>query len=322
MSGRVSVIIPVYNAEEYLGACVSGVLSQTYKNTEIILVDDGSTDKSGEMCDSYAASDDRVKVIHKQNGGASSARNAGLREASGEYVYFVDSDDRTVPELIEKLLGSAEENGSELVFFDAYAVDGDTGAVSKTNYGHKEVYSPDAGASLMKRMVANRDFHVGVWQLFYKKAFLDRTGLDFLEGVIYEDYLFACKAYCLAGKVSYVPEFLYYRQYRKNSVMTSKKTMKNFVSADAVYRAVRDFSDEYGGVVPDAYLARGAYNAITCYEALSKDEKSEAAGRFRELKQDILSRGAFGDTALRARCYGKGLWAAARAVQKLIAKQG
>ena len=318
MSALISVIVPVYNAEPYLETCLNSLLEQTCRDTEIILVDDGSTDNSGRMCDSYAKKDARVRVLHKENGGASSARNAGLCAATGDYVYFLDSDDRIVPELLEKLLASAEEHQSELVFFDAWAVDEDTGAVSEKNYSHKEKYQPDTGADLMRKMVANGDFHMGVWQLFYKKSFLDREQLTFVEGIIYEDFLFACQAYCLARKVSYVPEFLYYRLYHANSVMTAKKTLKNFISAETVYYGVRDFSASHDGIVPDAYLARGAYNALTCAEALSKEDRASVAGRLNAVKKDIMAHNGYGDPALKMRCRGKALWAARRALQKIV----
>lgn len=320
MSDTISVIVPVYNAAPYLEACLESVLSQTYRDTEIVLVDDGSTDGSAEICDRYADRDARVRTVHKENGGASSARNVGLREAVGAYLYFLDSDDRIVPELLEKLYRSAVEHRSELVFFDAYAVDEETGAVSETNYSHRETYSPDTGKALMRKMVANKDFHMGVWQLFYKRSFFERTGLTFVEGIVYEDFLFTCQAYCLAEKVSYVPEFLYYRLYHANSVMTAKKTVKNYISAETVYYGVRDFSEQNDGVVPQAFLARGAYNVLTCAEALSAEEKKSVADRLKKVKQDILAHGAYGDPALRMRCYGKALWAARRAVQKTLGK--
>ena len=318
MSGLVSVIVPVYNAEAFLNTGVESVLAQTYPDLELILVDDGSTDGSGALCDGYATQDPRVRVIHKENGGASSARNTGLRAATGDFIYFLDSDDRIVPTLLEKLCASAEENHAELVFFDAYAVEEQTGRISETNYGHRELYAPDSGAALMRKMVANKDFHMGVWQLLYRKSFFDRTGLTFVEGIIYEDFLFTCQAYCLAARVSYVPEYLYYRQYRANSVMTSKKTMKNYISAETVYYGVRDFSAQHDDVVPDAFLARGAYNVLTNAEALSAQERKSIDARLRGVKQDILAHDGYGDPALRMRCHGKLLWAARRAVQKVI----
>jgi glycosyltransferase involved in cell wall biosynthesis len=117
--GLISVIIPVYNVEKYLRECVDSVLSQTYKSYEIILVDDGSTDGSGEICDEYIDGHSQVKVIHKANGGLSDARNTGLKNAKGEYVYFLDSDDYIVPDAFQKLINISIKEQSDFVFFDA-----------------------------------------------------------------------------------------------------------------------------------------------------------------------------------------------------------
>jgi len=122
-----SVIVPVYNVEAYVARCVESILNQTYKNLEVILVDDGATDASGAICDTFAAQDPRVRVIHKENGGLSSARNAGLETATGEYITFVDSDDWIEGDALEKLLAATLEHQVELVVGGRYDVDGKTG---------------------------------------------------------------------------------------------------------------------------------------------------------------------------------------------------
>lgn len=109
MNDLISVIIPVYNVEEYISECIESVIAQSYNNLEIILVNDGSTDSSGESCDRYAAKDSRIRVIHKENGGQSSARNAGLEVASGEWIVFVDSDDVVHKELITMLRRAVDD---------------------------------------------------------------------------------------------------------------------------------------------------------------------------------------------------------------------
>ena len=112
----VSVIIPVYNVEIYLRECVDSVINQTYKNLEIILVNDGSTDSSGRICDEYAGLDNRVKVIHRQNGGPSKTRNAGLKKATGKYIYFLDSDDYIENDTFAILVDTAETLNADLLF--------------------------------------------------------------------------------------------------------------------------------------------------------------------------------------------------------------
>ncbi len=318
MNPLVSVIIPIYNAEKWLRACLDSALGQTYGNTEIILVDDGSADKSGAICDEYAQKDKRVRVIHKENGGASSARNAGLDIMTGEYVYFLDSDDKTVPELLEKLVESAVQNASELVFFDAYAVDEDTGRVSESNYSHREKYEPATGVELMRRMVGNGDFRIAVYLMLLSSDLIRRGGLRFTEGIMYEDFIFTCQAFCLAESVSYVPEYLYYRLYHANSVMTAKKTVFNFRSALTAYRGVRDFSEANGNIVPEKYVARGAHNVFSCYEALTRQEKKTYWNDFEGFKKDIAAHNGYGDASLMARRFGKGAWAARKAVSRII----
>lgn len=126
-SELLSVIVPVYNVEQYLPRCVDSILAQTYPNLEIILVDDGAQDASGKICDDYAARDPRIRVIHKENGGLSSARNAGLDAARGEYLAFVDSDDWIEPDAYEAMLALARKYGEKLVCAGRYDVDGRTG---------------------------------------------------------------------------------------------------------------------------------------------------------------------------------------------------
>lgn len=115
---KVSVIVPVYNVEKFLNRCVESVLNQTYENFELILIDDGSPDKCGEMCDKFVEKDNRVKCVHQKNGGVSRARNAGLDIAKGEYICFVDSDDWIEPNLLEECIKYVELYGSDIVLFD------------------------------------------------------------------------------------------------------------------------------------------------------------------------------------------------------------
>ena len=114
----VTVVVPVYNVEKYLDECVESIVSQTYANFEIILVDDGSTDLSGEICDKWKAKDDRIKTIHKQNGGLSSARNAGLEAAKGDYISFIDSDDYITVDYLEVLVNALEKENADFTFCD------------------------------------------------------------------------------------------------------------------------------------------------------------------------------------------------------------
>ncbi|MGN0557410.1 MAG: glycosyltransferase family 2 protein, partial [Acutalibacteraceae bacterium] len=111
----VSVIIPVYNAEKYLAECLESVQNQTYHPLQIILIEDGSSDQSGKICDEYAAKDERIEVYHQPNSGVSAARNKGLMSARGGWIAFIDADDRVAPDYIERLIGEAEKSGADIV---------------------------------------------------------------------------------------------------------------------------------------------------------------------------------------------------------------
>lgn len=316
---KVSVIIPVYNVEKYLSECVDSVLHQSYQNFEIILVDDGSKDKSGEICDKYASSDSRISVIHKENGGASSARNVGMDSANGEYIFFLDSDDRIENTALEKLLTAITENDCDIAFCQAYAIDEDTERVNKSNYGYHRDYGSGSAQSFFSEMVKYKEFHVAVWMLLYKRAFLKKNKLRFVEGIMYEDCIFSFQVYSLAEKAVHVNEYLYYRRYRDNSVMTSKKTEKNFVSAVRAYYEVVAFSfDVSDSIATEKYLSRIAFNAVNNYRALSVSDKKKHRKEYRELKKNILENKSFGDRSLKASCHGKIFWIMYKITEKLF----
>ena len=125
MSQKVSIVIPIYNVEKYLDRCIKSVVNQTYSNLEIILVDDGSTDSSGSLCDLWAKNDKRIYVIHKQNAGLGMARNSGLELSTGEYIFFLDSDDYVDVTLVEKCLKKANEYDADVVIYGRTNVDED-----------------------------------------------------------------------------------------------------------------------------------------------------------------------------------------------------
>jgi len=216
----VSVIIPVHNVEQYLCKCIDSVIAQTYRELEIILVDDGSSDRSGIICDEYAETDCRITVIHKSSGGVSDARNAGLDIALGEYIYFLDSDDYIRKDAIERLVSFAGRHGSDIVVFEAVSfVDGTRKAFKDLVYKHDYGCTPKAGA--VKQRFDNNEFFPGAPLRFYKFGFLKREGLRFRKGIIYEDLLFSPIAELRAKKVDFLNEVLYFRRIREQSIMTS-----------------------------------------------------------------------------------------------------
>lgn len=209
---KISVIIPIYRVEQYLCKCVESVLAQTYHNMEVILVDDGSPDGCGKICDEYAERDDRIKVIHKPNGGVASARNAGLAAATGEWIGWVDSDDWTEPALFETLLRGAQETGAEI-----------------SVCGHWEEYRGRREASgWQERRVLDTEQALGellengrmknlLWDRIFHRTLFD--GLRFPEGRTYEDIAVMHWLFLRAEKVACLPEVLYHYRQREGSIV-------------------------------------------------------------------------------------------------------
>ena len=129
---RVSIVVPIYNVEKHLDRCVQSILSQTFRDIEIILVDDGSLDHCLQMCDNYAQQDDRIKVVHKENGGLSSARNAGIDAATGQFIGFVDADDSIVPQMYERMVATIQKYHVDFVMSDYIRVLADGSSYLKT----------------------------------------------------------------------------------------------------------------------------------------------------------------------------------------------
>lgn len=318
----ISVIIPVYNVEKYLQECVDSVLAQTYQHLEMILVDDGSTDTSGEICDIYQDKDPRITVIHQENRGLSEARNAGLAKARGKYVYFLDSDDWILPETFELLIQKAEGEGADVVFFDAKSFeDGQPEKTIRQNYIRKYFYETNTGFEVLKRLQKNREYHSAVPLLFIEKSLLDDTGLKFEPGILYEDMIFTYALLCYAQKVAYSDKSFYQRRYRSNSIMTSKKNVKHFLSAKQVYLQVKSQSEGLDLIddnTAKAYIARCAFNALNYYRLLVREEQRAYKKDYIDLKKHILENQSYGNKALQARCYGRLPWGIYKVYEKAV----
>ncbi len=323
-NGLISVIIPVYNVEEYLKECIDSVLSQTYENYEIILVDDGSTDNSGKICDEYAERNNKITAIHKENGGLSDARNTGLSLSQGEYIYFLDSDDYIIPESFAELVSVIKKNNSDFVFFDAKSFEDENKSFNiEQRYIRKKEYETAKGEDILLKLLSNKDYHSPVQMYFYKKIFLIENDLSFLSGVVYEDSLFSYKAFCLANHVTHIAKSFYCRRYRANSIMTSQKSKKYFDSICRVYEEVLSFSKKENKIhleVAQKYIARCAFNVFNNYEKLNREDKNNSKKQLKEIKNIILKDNAYGNKALKMRCYGKAFWFIYKVFEKTVGR--
>ncbi|MBQ2407313.1 MAG: glycosyltransferase [Lachnospiraceae bacterium] len=228
MNKKISVIIPVYNAEKYLKRCIESVINQTYKNLEIIMVDDGSKDNSGSMCDEYAAKDNRIKVIHKQNSGVSDTRNTGLDNVTGDMIAFVDSDDYIVSDFFEKLYSLKGKENAHIAMcnFSRFSKD-----IVKEEQTNPEIKSW-TGRDILNNIygVYGNLFSGVLWNKLYDACLFD--GLKFPVNLRNEDEFMLPKVLDRAGKLVYTSEKLYFYFENDNSITTDNK----YLSSDYIYR--------------------------------------------------------------------------------------
>lgn len=232
MEIKISIIVPIFNTEKLLKKCLNSIISQTYKYFELILVNDGSTDNSGQICDDYANKDSRIHVIHKSNGGVSSARNAGLEVAKGEYIGFVDSDDYINQYMFETLYKYAIKFSSDIVLCNFKKVYEFKNVIEKQMVDIKETYHHN-NLNALKQMYTNKSqyiAHVVPWNKLYKRHLFVTTKYE--VGNIYDDETVAHKLLYNSKLITYVNSPLYYYMQRDGSQMNSSFHIKKF---DKVY---------------------------------------------------------------------------------------
>ena len=209
---KISVIVPVYNVETYLTECLDSLLAQTFADWEAILIDDGSTDASGRICDEYAEKDARFRVLHQKNHGVSAARNAGLDAATGEFLAWVDSDDFIETHALETLHAAAVCEGADIVSFGYASVWGDE-VVVRQGGGERLTFE---GKSAVFGSQFSRKVVFYLWDKFYRRTLFD--GLRFPVGAIYEDAFLLPQVFARAEKLVVLPESLYFYRMRAGSI--------------------------------------------------------------------------------------------------------
>ena len=213
---KISVIIPVYNVEMYLDRCIKSVVGQTYRNIEIILVDDGSSDKSGSMCEEWAEKDSRIRVIHKENGGLSDARNAGLAIATGEYISFIDSDDSVSKHFLEYMLKTIIDTNSDLVECGRTDIYDDIEIYNEEVFSQHKIHSYDINKA-MELLVDNNIIYQTVWDKLYKREVI--TGISFKKNKLHEDEFFTWRVILQCKRVTKIEVPLYNYYHRDGSIM-------------------------------------------------------------------------------------------------------
>lgn len=279
----ISIIVPIYNVERYLPKCIDSILEQTYSNFELILVDDGSPDSCGKICDEYQKKDSRIIVIHKKNGGLSSARNAGIDVAKGEYIGFVDSDDYIEPFMYEKLFQAVSENQCKLAVCSINFVFEDGIVLQKTQDAKDQVFDFEQA---MMEMNTYRLFDMGAWSKLYHKSLLD--DIRFPEGKLSEDFYIMYKVFDKAQKIAFVATPCYNYLQRQNSISRNKKINHDFEKA--AYEQMRYLDDKYPNLHVLGHTSH-ASAALTVYDFYIKSKvkcPKEVKENFKKIVRDNM----------------------------------
>lgn len=230
MNELISIIVPVYNVEKYLSKCVESIQRQTYRNIEIILVDDGSPDHCPEICDRFAKEDSRIKVIHKKNGGLSDARNAGLEAANGAYLAFVDSDDYISNDMIEKMYCRILRDRSDMAICNIDFVDENGNSINRNTIQAKNVTVEEP--QFWRELRANYIYCVVAWNKLYVKKLFEDVQYD--VGKLHEDEFILHKLVSKCERISFLSEKMYFYLQREQSIMNSKYTVERMDLAEAL----------------------------------------------------------------------------------------
>lgn len=225
MNDLISIIVPVYNVEEYIQKCVNSIINQTYRNIEIILVNDGSKDKSGEICDKLKQKDNRIKVIHKENGGLSDARNAGLKIANGDYIGFVDSDDYVKEDMFETLYKLNKEHNADISIVSFYEIYKGKVIGVRDSKKLEELNKIQA----IKELLIDTKIQSYAWNKLFKKELFEN--IEFPKSKNFEDIATTLLLFEKANKVVLLEEPKYYYVRRDNSIIGVRnyKTYKDYL---------------------------------------------------------------------------------------------
>ena len=253
----VSIIVPIYNVQDYLERCVYSIVNQTYSDLEIILVDDGSKDNCSKICDKWASKDHRIVVIHKQNGGLSDARNAGLRIAKGQYVMFVDSDDDIPCDAVSNFL---EVSGSD----DPDIIVGNYRYINNRdarNIEHKVIKSDFiySGNDYLKLVIATKEYVIPVWTNLYRLEYLKSNSFYFEKGLLHEDERWTPFVFMKAAVIKYTPCIVYNYYLRSNSISIKKDYSENIKNLIVV---LKNNTSDFSCIVKDKELLKLLYKDV------------------------------------------------------------
>lgn len=269
---KISVILPLYNTEQYISEALTSITTQTVHDLEIIIINDGSTDKSLDIVQRFANTDNRILIINQIHAGVSAARNRGIEAASGKFVYFMDSDDTIQPDALEICLNRCTDHNLDFVFFDADTISESNQSNFKMNYlrtGIEEkIYN---GKEILKYTLEINQYKAPVYLLFSRNDFIKSNRLNFINGIIHEDELFTFLMFMHGKRVEYIHKPLFIRRIHGSSIMTTSFSLRNINGYLTVTRELINYrknlkrDDKLAITTADLFI-RSMLNAV-CFNA-------------------------------------------------------
>lgn len=299
----ISVIVPIYNVEKYLDRCIKSIVNQTYSNLEIILIDDGSQDNCFKICNKWAELDNRIKVIHKENGGLSDARNVGLKMAKGEYIGFIDSDDFISKYFIELLHRKLVETKSDLIQCDYLKVNDnylEKEKSVKTDFDI-EIFNTEEALRLL---IEEKKINQVVWNKLYKKELLQKIRFEYNK--LNEDDFFTYQVFAKCNKIAYINLPLYYYLVRNQSIMGKKYSIKRLDGLEARFLRYNFIKKNYQEL--DSFGKKSLlFYIIYCYQMVltinNKNERIEAEKIVEDYFKKVIN-----DHILLELCFKEKIW--------------
>lgn len=282
---KVSVIIPIYNTDAYLSEALDSICNQTLKELEIILINDGSTDKSQNIIEEYAVRDSRIQWHIQPNQGQGVARNHGLQYATGEYIYFMDSDDILDTTALQQCYDACEHKDLDFVFFDAETIMEASAYLPDYNRKNKISDKIWKGTKLLEYELQQYIFSASCWLCFTRHSFIQKYFTGFPAGIIHEDHIFVIQIHLNAQRVAYINQTFFKRRVRSNSTMTNKFSMRNIEGYSVVCSKMlllRQQHPEWTSII-DKYLWQTLNAIVWNAHRMTFLEKIETVCRFQRL---------------------------------------
>lgn len=287
---KISIIIPIYNVEKYLDRCLKSVINQTYQDFEVIMVNDGSVDGSEQICKNYLKEDSRFILINKKNGGLSDARNYGIDAATGEYIYFLDSDDYISKDTIKVLANLTLDKKADIVVGNGYRIEEGKKTHIKKSFGN--ISKPLSGVDFLTKSILQKNYIACVWLNLYSLKLIKDNKFYFKQNLLHEDELWTPQVFLKAENVYITDKALYFYVIRKNSITTTKTEKNTIDIINTCYELEHIFNKsttKSDGLILKSHLSSIYINAII-YSSILKSKNFSYNKTF-PLKNSINSVG-------------------------------